>query len=824
MKTILRNSVWVLMFMINIQVYTQLPDNFPGLTIENYGGADEGNIFLSVAADVEGVGYYVFILDNDGMVENYIELEEDYSYDFKMQPNGLLSYAQFLDHHTYTGGGNVVHKVMDQEMNELTSYQMKNGYIAEAHDFQILPNGHVLMFGYYLTQMDLSEIVEGGYPDAKVSGGIIQELDDEGNVVFQWRTWDHYTPEEYDNWRRANRQTVSAFHLNTINLDIDDNIIFATPSFTKKLNRKTGEIMWHLGGNENEFNFIGVDSTEGVGQVTGHAFYRLENGNFLVYDNAGRTGSNTNSEVHEYRLDEENKTAELVWTYAYPEDIGAWHRGNAYRTPKGNTVIGWGGASGDTIPTYTEIDSAGNILFEVYFDNPEVESYRAFKFPMGDWMIAEALVVELALGNTYDFLQGDTLHTGVTLEITDMTGTGYNEVIVETFDQAPKFPYFEGRDPMLTAQRITLDPAYFYFSGKIFLDTEIFSLNNPDDITIYFRATEGNGEFIPLNTTYNFVTGKLIAEFDLENTDKCEFVFGYNDFEPMVYAPVLTLPEDEAVVYHTELQRLEWSPQGLFNYFKLQIASDADFNTIVFENDSLENTYYEFSGDDNTSYYWRVKAYAVDYESTLESEWSEVFVFHSADAQVTVFEPASEAKWQYGLDHFIEWEDNFEDDVVIELLTDTTSAVLDTTESDGAYKWSIPVDMEIGCRYRIRVSSIEDPLVTATSPYYFSVTDTTGDDGCTFGIAEESSLNELKVYPVPASENIKIEFASITNSRATFSLFDLQGRKVKELFSGNVNPGENYYEFSVENLQNGIYFLHVMTSAKHFTKKIIINH
>lgn len=822
MKTMMRISTWVFFLLMNLTVYTQLPDNFPGLTVENYGGVAEGNVFLSVGSDVEDVGYYVFTLDNDGNVMDYIELEEDYSYDFKMQPNGLLSYAQFLDHHTYTGGGNVIHKLMDQDMNELTSYQMKNGYVAEAHDFQILPNGHVLMFGYYMTQMDLSEIVEGGYPDAKVSGGIIQELDDEGNVVFQWKTWDHYTAEEY-NWTRASNQTVSAFHLNTLNLDIDNNLIVATPGFTKKLNRQTGEIMWHLGGSENEFNFIGVDSTIGVGQVTGHAFYRLENGNFLVYDNAGRTGSNTNSEVHEYKIDEVDKTAELIWTYAHPVDIRGWHRGNAYRLPNGNTIIGWGGASGDTVPTCTEIDSAGNIKLEISFDNPNVESYRAFKFPMGDWMIAEALVVELALGNTYEFLQGDTLDTGVAVEVTDMTGGGYNELAVASYDQAPKFPLFEGRDPMLTAQRITLDPAYFYFSGKIFLDTEIFGINNPDDVTIYFRATEGNGEFIPLNTTYNFVTHKLIADFVMENTDKCEFVFGYRDFEAMVYAPMPTWPENEAVVFHSDPQKLEWSPNGLYNYFSLQISTDQDFNTIVYENNNLENTYFDFDCENNTSYYWRVKAYAVDYETILESDWSEVFVFHAADAQISVVEPASEAKWQYGLDYFIQWEDNFADDVKIELLTDTTELVLDTTESDGAYKWSIPTDMEIGCRYRIRVSSVEDPLVSAISPYYFSVTDTTGDDGCTFSIAENYSLDEVNVYPVPASEIIKLEFISEKHAHLTISVLDIHGRKVSEMFSGFVSMGKNYHEFSVEELNNGIYFLHFTTSTEHFTNKIIIN-
>lgn len=764
----------------------------------------------------------MFMLDDDGEVVNYKELPEDYSYDFKMQPNGLLTYAQFLSHHTYTGGGNCAHMLLDQEMNELGSYQMKNGYIAEAHDFQILPNGHILMFGYYMTQMDLSDIVDGGYPDAKVSGGIIQELDDEGNVIFQWKSWDHYSPEEYA-WTRADRQTVSAFHLNTINMDVDGNLIFATPGFTKKLSRHTGEILWHLGGSENEFSFIGVDSATGVGHVTGHAFYRLENGNFLVYDNAGRGSDNPDSEVHEYLIDEVNKTAELIWTYNYPTPIGAWHRGNAYRLPNGNTIIGWGGASGDPIPTCTEVDETGNVIFEVYFDNPDVESYRAFRFPMGDWKVSEALVTELGLGNNYEFFQGDTLDTGIEVEVTSMNGGGYNELVIATFDQAPKFPLFEGRDPMLTAQRITMDPAYFYLGGQIYFDVDIFRLGNPEEITVYFRATEGVGEFIPLNTTYNFVTGKIIAEFELEDTGACEFVFGFNDLPVTAYPPVPTLPENGEVVNHSETQRLEWSPKGFFNYFSLEIATDEDFNTIVHENDSIGETYLDIDVENNVTYYWRLKAYVEDYDGFVDSEWSETSVFHSAGAGVDVIEPAAEAKWQYGLDHFIEWEDNFSGNVVIELLTDTSQTILDTTESDGAYKWSIPVDTEIGCRYRIRISSEGDPSIYSVSPYYFSITDTAGNDGCHQGIGDGRRVNDFSVFPVPASDVIQLTCTLEEPGPVTMHVLDINGRVIRKLFDGYFSEGSNTREFRVDDLQNGIYLVRLETASGRATVKIIIN-
>jgi hypothetical protein len=157
-----------------------LPDDFPTFTTNKTGETGDGYLFLSVSTDVEGIGFYAMMIDDEGQTFKYKKLDrDDYSYDFKVQPNGLVSYAQFLSHHTYTGGGNCIHMVLDEEMNPVDSFQLQNGYIAEAHDFQLLPNGHVLAFGYYLTEMDLSDVVIGGYPNALVSGGIVQELDQE---------------------------------------------------------------------------------------------------------------------------------------------------------------------------------------------------------------------------------------------------------------------------------------------------------------------------------------------------------------------------------------------------------------------------------------------------------------------------------------------------------------------------------------------------------------------------------------------------------------------------------------------------------------------
>ena len=238
-----------------------LPANFPIITTHIYdsNAIGEGYIYLTIASQVEGVGFYLMIVDNDGKPVWYEELPDDYAYDFKLQPNGLPTYAQLLNHHSYADGGDALQIVMDKDFAEIDSFQMGNGYIAGPYDFQWLPNGHALLFGYYMTQVDLSDLVPGGYPNALVSGGVIQELDADRNIVFQWRTWDHYNFENYSWSTDSASPVINEFHLNSINMDIDGHVIIVTPEWIKKINRQTGEIIWHLGGDENEFTFVGID-------------------------------------------------------------------------------------------------------------------------------------------------------------------------------------------------------------------------------------------------------------------------------------------------------------------------------------------------------------------------------------------------------------------------------------------------------------------------------------------------------------------------------------------------------------------------------------
>lgn len=510
------------------------PPNFPAVTAQIYDASavGEGYVYMAVADEVEGVGFYLMILDNDGAPVWHKELAEQCAYDFKMQPNGTLSYAQLLERRSYAGGGDAVHMVMDKDFVEIDSFQMGNGYLADARDFCWLANGHALLFGCSPTEADLSDAVAGGWPDALVSGAVVQELDADRNVVFQWRTCDHLDVESSRWEAEAAGPAVGAFHLNAVNMDADGHLLLATDRWVKKISRRTGEILWHLGGEDNEFTFVGVDADQAARHFSGYAFHRLDNGHVLIY-NSGEREAARSSQVHEYALDEENRIAEHVWSYVPDPPVFAGQYGNAQRLSNGNTFIGWGSDGSDAGPACTEVTSDGRKVFELSFDDPRVESYRAFRLPLpAD--IAGAAVTKQYVGIGDSEFKRAATDTGVTLRINSYTGTGYNVMGVVRTPLAPLYPTFEEPAPIVMPVRVQVGAnGINTINAQICFDVASFAVSDPERCIVYRRNPKAAEPFVALPTSYDAAAGKLRADMG----DFGEFIITTPDVELMPPVP-----------------------------------------------------------------------------------------------------------------------------------------------------------------------------------------------------------------------------------------------------------------------------------------------
>ncbi|CEM39977.1 unnamed protein product [Vitrella brassicaformis CCMP3155] len=65
--------------------------------------------------------------------------------------------------------------------------------LKDLYGFQLKEDGSALIMIYDSEMFDLSGVVDGGKKEARVAGAIVQEIDPQGNVVFEWRSWDGYT-------------------------------------------------------------------------------------------------------------------------------------------------------------------------------------------------------------------------------------------------------------------------------------------------------------------------------------------------------------------------------------------------------------------------------------------------------------------------------------------------------------------------------------------------------------------------------------------------------------------------------------------------------
>jgi hypothetical protein len=78
--------------------------------------------------------------------------------------------------------------------------------------------------------------------------------------------------------------------------------------------------------------------------------------------------------------------------------------------------------------------------------------------------------------------------------------------------------------------------------------------------------------------------------------------------------------------------------------------------------------------------------------------------------------------WQRGLSYFIQWADNVDEDVVVELYDgDALVDVLATAPSNGAYNWQVPLNVQPGENYSIKIHSATDVTLTDSSDAVFAI-------------------------------------------------------------------------------------------------------
>jgi hypothetical protein len=344
-----------------------VPQDFPTLETIQTGPTAAGKLFFATHFKEPGTGSYVIIATNDGTPAMYRRFDDMGNIaNFVLQPGGVFSaYLYGLGHDV----------ILNQSLDIIGHYPAGHGYQCDEHEFLLLENGHALQLSEQHLRIDMSRVVPGGNPNATVQGNMFQEFDTDKNVIFEWRSWDHYRLQDATGISLTDNN-IDYVHMNAITPDFDGHYILSSRHLSEatKIDRNTGEIIWRFGGKNNQFTFINED----VDMSWQHHFKPLPGvpGHYTVFDN-GNVAHPRFSRAVEYELDTGNMTAEKVWEYRYQPDRYSNMMGSVQRLPNGNTYIDWS----TTSPVKScEVTPDGKVVFELY--SAGASTYRSHRY---DW-------------------------------------------------------------------------------------------------------------------------------------------------------------------------------------------------------------------------------------------------------------------------------------------------------------------------------------------------------------------------------------------------------------------------------------------------------
>jgi hypothetical protein len=339
------------------------------------GGTEPGLILLApIGSGPASAPFGPMIVDNRGEPVWYLQLKTVEAQNLRAQTyRGRPVLTWYEGASTSTYGGSVV--IYDTAYHELKRVHGGNGYSCDLHEFLITDTGTALISIYNDVTADLTSI--GGPASGHVVEGIVQELDiATGEVVFQWHSLDHVPVEESFRTAPDSSGAVDYFHLNSIGVDNDGGLLVSSRncSTVYKLDRKTGAIVWRLGGMKSDFE-MGPGATFNFQ----HDARSHTDGTLTLFDN-GATGAGAEDVEPEsrplrLRLDLDAMTAELVQVYETPTARLATALGNVQQLPHGGVFVGWGLAG-----AISEFAPDGTLLFDAMLGNGAA-TYRAFRVP-----------------------------------------------------------------------------------------------------------------------------------------------------------------------------------------------------------------------------------------------------------------------------------------------------------------------------------------------------------------------------------------------------------------------------------------------------------
>jgi len=258
--------------------------------------------------------------------------------------------------------------------SESVNEEIQNGEIFTQHEIIKLPNGNHMGFVPVIEKHPIPTYTN--YPeritsfswesdcyifmssDYKWKGEKIVEWDNEGEIVWEWNVFDHYSIDDFDylageqegHWENicsaGGFTSYDWIHFNALVYDEVENAIYVSSrhlSRITKIDYNSKQIVWNMG-----LQWFGDDVISFNDFISGqHGLQLLSNGNIVTLDNgihsqiyiSGLTAPI--SRALEINISEENGqyAATTVWSHSLSYDLYGFSSGNVQKLNSGNYLI-----------------------------------------------------------------------------------------------------------------------------------------------------------------------------------------------------------------------------------------------------------------------------------------------------------------------------------------------------------------------------------------------------------------------------------------------------------------------------------------------------
>jgi hypothetical protein len=267
--------------------------------------------------------------------------------------------------HSYFAGEDVI---TDRSYHAIAVVHGAEGYEPDLHEFQITPQGTALLDAYHRTRVDLSSV--GGSKYGTVIDCVVLELDLEtGQVLWEWHSLGH-VPVSASYYPAPKSGDYDYFHLNSIQQLPGGNLLISGKGTwtVYEISRRTGRIIWRLGGKDSSFTM--GPRTNFEWQHDAH----MDGHTVSVFDDADSPQEERESSAKLLTLNTGTMTATLTRRFTHSPPALADVAGSVQTLPDRDVFVGWGSE-----PYFSEFAPGGRLLFSGN-EARSLYSYRAYRF------------------------------------------------------------------------------------------------------------------------------------------------------------------------------------------------------------------------------------------------------------------------------------------------------------------------------------------------------------------------------------------------------------------------------------------------------------